>query len=62
MQQFTPLSEWDAPSVRLEDFVLSAEWQALSFDIQVGLAHIWLREQGARQTVERLSLDNGRGG
>ena len=47
MQQFTPLSEWHAPLVRLEDFVLGAAWRALFFDIQVGLAHIWLSEQEA---------------
>lgn len=31
--------------MRLEDFVLGPAWHALPFDIQVGLAHIWLAEQ-----------------
>ena len=54
MQQFTPLSEWSAPPTKLEDFVLGAAWQALPFDIQVALAHIWLAEQEASQVSERL--------
>ena len=31
--------------MKLENFVLGPAWQALPFDIQVGLAHIWLAEQ-----------------
>ena len=54
MQQFTPLSEWHAPPVRLEDFVLGAAWQALPFEIQVGVAHIWLSEQEAAQSARLL--------
>jgi hypothetical protein len=49
MQQFTPSSEWSAPSVKLEDFVLGDAWQNLPFEIQVALAHIWLGEQEPKQ-------------
>ena len=54
MEQFRPVSEWCAHPVRLEDFVRSNAWQTLPFDIQVGLAHIWLAEQEASKVSERL--------
>ena len=54
MEQFTPLSEWSAPPVRLEDFVRSAAWQVLPFDIRVALARIWLREQAAHLVSARM--------
>jgi hypothetical protein len=54
MIKFTPLSEWTAPSMRLEEFVLGATRQALPFDIRVGVAHIWLREQNLDQVAARL--------
>ena len=54
MIKFTPLSEWTAPPMRLEEFVLGATWQALPFDIQVAMAHIWLREQNLDQVAARL--------
>ena len=54
MRQFEPLSEWHAPPVRLEDFVLGAAWQALPYEIQVGVARIWLSEQKAGQVSNRL--------
>ena len=54
MIKFTPVSEWSAPPVRLEDFVLGATWQQLPFDIKVALAHIWLREQETDKLSARL--------
>jgi hypothetical protein len=31
--------------MRLEDFVLTAAWEALPYSIQVAISHIWLSEQ-----------------
>jgi hypothetical protein len=45
MKDFAPLSEWSAPPMRLEDFVLTSAWQALPFSIQSAVAHIWRGEQ-----------------
>ncbi len=33
--------------MRLEDFVRSADWQALPFPIQAAVAHVWRVEQDA---------------
>lgn len=54
MKHFTPLSEWSAPSVRLEDYLGDA-WRGLPFDIQVAVARLWLLEQEPSPASGRLS-------
>jgi hypothetical protein len=55
MKDFAPLSEWSAPPIRLEDFVLTSNWQALPFSIQSAVAHIWRGEQDtSAQAQNRL--------
>jgi hypothetical protein len=54
MKHFSPLSEWSAPPVRLEDFVVGDAWQALPFDIQVAVARLWCVEQVPGQVSGRL--------
>ena len=55
MKQLTPLSEWSAPSVRLEDYVLGDAWRGLPVDIQVAVARLWILEQELSPASGRLS-------
>lgn len=49
-------SEFTAPHIRLEDYVLRPEWIALPIPIKVALIHLWRAEQQSEPlTVEANS-------
>jgi hypothetical protein len=56
MDLFAPRSEWSAPPIRLEDFLMSPAWQSLPFDIKVAFAHLWMAERRSPEASTSQSL------
>ena len=51
MKDFVPMSEWSAPAIRLEAFVLTPAWRALPLPIKAALARVWRAEQAEQDDV-----------